>query len=167
MKTPSGRSTKSDKPSHRTPMTAELIRSAGLKLTPARARVLELLRKNHCLMTIDEVSRRLGSEPGVAPVDWVTVYRTLQSFEKAGLVSRTQLTDGSSRFEFELRSSGDCEENHHHHHVLCARCGKIEPLEECGISAIEKHLQDLGYSEITHRLEFSGVCGRCGKSRVR
>jgi Fur family ferric uptake transcriptional regulator len=138
-----------------------LIRGAGLKLTPARVRVLELLRENHCLMTIDEVSCRLGSENGAAPVDWATVYRTLQSFEKAGLVSRTQLTDGSSRFEFELRSSGDCEEAHHHHHVICTRCGQILPLEECGISAIEKHLRDLGYSEIAHRLEFSGVCGRC------
>jgi Fur family ferric uptake transcriptional regulator len=130
------------------------IRDAGLKLTPARLQILELLEKDHCLLTIDEISKRLKK------TDWATVYRTMMSFEDKKLVISSKLGDGTIRYEY---CAPDDEHDHHHHHVMCKSCHSIKPLDHCGIEAIEKMIKKMGFSNITHHLEFSGICKECRK----
>jgi Fur family ferric uptake transcriptional regulator len=148
---------------HKTEKSTSLedrIREAGLKLTPARLKVLELLDHHRCLMSVDEVVETLTKKTR-KKVDWTTVYRTLLSFSETGLVTGTLLEDGVMRYEYKCDAPGD---SHHHHHVICKKCGRISPIEACEIKAIEAQVARMGFSELTHRLEFSGICRACGKN---
>ncbi|MBU6155271.1 MAG: transcriptional repressor [Bdellovibrionales bacterium] len=134
------------------------IRAAGLKLTPARLHVLEILKRDHCLLTIDEIVQKL-SRSSSKSADWTTVYRTLLTFADAGLVTPTTLVDGALRYEYSHPSED--KHSHHHHHVSCKKCGKIESIEACEIEKIQKQIEKMGFRELSHRLEFTGVCPKC------
>jgi Fe2+ or Zn2+ uptake regulation protein len=136
------------------------IREAGLKLTPSRLRVLELLEAKRCLMTVDEVVTALTRKTK-KKVDWTTIYRTLLSFTEAGIVSSTLLDDGVARYEYKCLAPGD---THHHHHVQCKSCGKIAPIEACEIQVIENLVARMGYTGLSHKLEFSCICPDCQES---
>jgi Fur family ferric uptake transcriptional regulator len=89
-------------------------------------------------------------------LDGVTTYRILAAFEDAGLVRRCDFGDGIARFEYH-----DPKELHHHHHVVCVDCKKVEMLDNCQLSPLEKRVTDLGYSNVRHILEFRGRCRAC------
>lgn len=132
------------------------LSSKGLKITPTRRAVLRSLTGHHELLTIDELVQRCNQQDSRI-YHYVTVYRCLQKLEEVGLVQSTGFGDGLTRFELATHS-------HHHHHILCTRCQEIEPLDSCSISSLEKSIQELGYENITHRLEFFGTCPKCLKS---
>lgn len=137
---------------------AERVRSLGLKWTPTRAAVLDCLGGKHRLLTVDEVVQALRKKAAVT-ADWSTVFRTLRSFEAVGLVAQTTLADGKNRYELQLDDHG-----HHHHHVVCRKCDAVELVETCAIRAIENEVKAMGFSDISHRLEFSGVCQNCASA---
>ena len=58
------------------------------------------------------------------------------------------------RYEF---NHGD----HHHHHLICRICQKVETLDLCVVDALERLVKQRGYAEITHQLEFFGICPDC------
>jgi Fur family ferric uptake transcriptional regulator len=138
--------------------SADEIRDAGLKITPARLQVLEILKKDHCLLTIDEIAKKMGNSSKKPRADWTTIYRTLLTFKEAGLVSSTPLIDGSLRYEY---SEQDPSSHHHHHHVSCKDCGKVKPIDACEVTKIEKQIFKMGFRDISHRLEFTGICEDC------
>ena len=129
---------------------AGLLKRVGLKVTQPRIHLLELLRKHHGPYTMEELHRKLEKNT----CDLATVYRSLMAFEEAGVIKRCEFGDGSSRFEFN-------EEGEHHHHVVCRKCHKVESLDLCIVEEIERFLEKKGYTEISHSLEFFGVCDRC------
>lgn len=131
------------------------LREAGLKVTPARIEIFRCLSSQHRLMTIDEISHDLKARMP-SPPDWATVYRTIVTFETEGLVSSSEFGDGVTRYEIKHA-------NEHHHHVICRVCRSIEPLEDCSLKTIESKLQKTGYTDLSHRLEFFGICSLCRK----
>lgn len=95
-------------------------------------------------------------------LDLVTVYRTLATFTDLKLLQKVDLGDNVQRYELQSTDGS------HHHHFVCNECHKVEALDSCEIRAQEKRLTDLGYGELTHRLEFFGICPDCRpKSRTR
>ncbi len=93
--------------------------------------------------------------------DLVTIYRTLDSFEKAELIRRCDFSDGIVRYEMV-----SLDHHHHHHHLVCTRCKKIKPveIEKCPMNAFEKVAQQAGYTGIRHSLEVFGTCPSCQKN---
>jgi Fur family transcriptional regulator, ferric uptake regulator len=141
-------SSRSPKPGQR----AELIlRDAGLKVTEPRKKVLRVLIEKHGPVSVDEIRR--GIRKGEC--DLVTIYRSISALEKSGVVTRFDFGDGVARFEFGASAE------HHHHHVICRRCRAVEPLELCLNDEWKNLLNQKGYSELSHSLEFFGVCAGC------
>lgn len=126
------------------------LEDCGLRLTAPRIQLLEALISDHGPFSVDEV---LGL-PQARGMDRVTVYRGLQAFEEIGIVSRCEFGDGVSRYEF-------IHEGHHHHHVICRKCKKSENIEECIPPQLIKAVQKMGYAEVSHSLEFFGICNSC------
>jgi Fur family ferric uptake transcriptional regulator len=130
-----------------------ILRERGLKATANRAAVLDLLESGRALSArqITESLRRLGIDPA-------TVYRTLESFLKAGLVRRVELR--KDHFLYELAGQK------HHHHLVCEQCAKVVDVDGCGLDRAEKRvLKQTGFSSIRdHALEFYGVCANCAKN---
>lgn len=126
------------------------LKDAGLKVTRSRQALLEALSDGHGPFTPEQIFSKLP--PSVC--DLVTVYRTLATFEEKGLVRRCEFGDGKARYELE-------HSDHHHHHLVCRICHAVKPLDPCSLDALEQNLKSSGYQDISHRLEFFGVCPRC------
>ncbi|WP_041640800.1 ferric iron uptake transcriptional regulator [Magnetococcus marinus] len=93
------------------------LKSAGLKATAPRRKILELFQVNaESHWSAEDVYKSLlesGDDIGLA-----TVYRVLTQFEQAGLLSRHHFEAGKSTFE--LSGGG------HHDHFVCLNCGHVE-----------------------------------------
>ena len=131
---------------------------AGLRYTDDRAAVFSVLQRSRAPLAASDIAKnRLARN-----VDKVTVYRTLETFQKAGLARRTDLQRG--RAYFELAANGA-----DHHHLVCVRCEKITDIEGCDYQTLKsKALRRSGFAAVTgHSLELFGVCGPCArKERV-
>lgn len=134
-------------------MLNERVRRQGMKVTQQRTQVLSVLLRNISPLTVDEIYKQLS--PQDASVDLVTIYRILKKFEDVLIVTRLEFGDGISRFELALESG------HHHHHVVCRICQKVEVLHLCDLEEQIKTVEALGYGQLSHRLDFFGVCKSC------
>lgn len=85
----------------------------------------------------------------------VTVYRTLATFETAGILRRVDLHKDSVFYELA---------EHHHHHIVCTDCGTVESFEDCDIKSVTKNAlaRSSKFDSVSsHSLEFFGVCRSC------
>jgi Fur family transcriptional regulator, ferric uptake regulator len=128
----------------------KLIKENSLSLTEPRKNILGFLLKNHGPFSVEEIHNGLGIEV----CDIATVYRCIVQFENTNLVERRYLGDEILRYEYK-------DEDHHHHHIICRICRSVSEMKYCFISEIEQMIRDKGYSDITHSLEFFGVCAKC------
>lgn len=89
-------------------------------------------------------------------IDRATVYRTVELFERLGMVKRLQIG-----WKHKLELSDDFQ--HHHHHLTCRVCGRTTPLPED--QALESRLKLLaaaeGFTMQDHQVEIQGVCSNC------
>lgn len=133
------------------------LRAAGHKLTKPRQALLKAIASFSAPFSTEEAFRSTGKLLRGTKIDLVTVYRSLATFEELGLLSRVEFGDGVVRYE--LKGPG----GHHHHHFVCQTCGKVEPLNHCELKTQENHLKAAGYAQLSHRLEFFGLCPACAR----
>lgn len=138
-------------------MVLKRLRDSGHKVTAARAAVSEVLVKSYGTpVSADGLFRKIKMSNRRA-CDLASVYRTLSLFSQIGIVRESDLS-GESKF-FEIVDTNDTHK--HSHHIVCRSCKKIDPIEFCFAKAQEQALGELGYRDVTHRLEFAGLCSRC------
>jgi Fur family ferric uptake transcriptional regulator len=135
------------------------LKDGGFKLTKPRMALLKAVSSATRPFSTEEIFQASKKLLKSDKCDLVTVYRSLSRFQELGLVSQIDLGDGVSRYEMNDPSG------HHHHHFVCSRCGKIEPLTLCELETQEQALKQAGYTGLSHRLEFFGVCPPCTKKR--
>lgn len=135
---------------------APLLRKHGLKVTVPRLAILQVLATKHGPFTTEEILKLTDSGAKKNKADLVTVYRCLAKFEALGLIGRCEFGDGATRYEL-LR------EEHHHHHIICRVCKRVEEMPTCPMEKSKIRLPKTGFRDISHRLEFFGVCLDCHK----
>src|ERR1700753_1855449 len=86
------------------------VRGKGLRATPSRLAVLDLVRSSDPPMSHGDVADRLASQTW----DRATIYRNLTDLAEAGLVRRTDVGDHVWRFE---ALKGEAEAAAHPHFV--------------------------------------------------
>jgi Fe2+ or Zn2+ uptake regulation protein len=126
------------------------LREAGLRITAPRRAMLRFLATAAAPVSAEDIHHALG---GVA--DLVTVYRSIEAFEKVGVARRHPLESGKSLWCLETVGHA------HHHHVTCRKCGRADELSGCEAEKFETAARRLGYKEISHVFEIYGVCGDC------
>ena len=134
-------------------MDAQDLKSAGLKVTLPRLKILEVLEKspNHHLSAEDIYRALIGQneEVGVA-----TIYRVLTQFEESGIVNKLNFENNLSVYEL---SNVD-----HHDHLVCVKCNEIVEFQD---DVIENHQLQIakkyGFQLTDHSLYLYGLCGRC------
>jgi len=132
------------------------LKTAGLKITAPRLKILEILEKqtDERHLTAEQVYKILLSEN--QEIGLATVYRVLTQFEAAGLVTRHHFEGGNSVFELSTES--------HHDHLLCLKCGKVEEFTDEIIETRQKEIAaKLGYELTDHSLYLYGICSTCKK----
>ena len=135
------------------PVLAEKLRRRSRRITGPRQKILDILRRHHGPLAIKEIFAALPS----GDCDLATVYRSMHLLEEMGMVKRFELGDGGARFE--LLAEGD---DGHHHHLVCTRCADIVEVEECFPHELQDRIAERnGFKQVTHKLEFFGLCPRC------
>jgi Fur family transcriptional regulator, ferric uptake regulator len=135
--------------------TIESLRSKGHRSGGARLAVVELLGRQQCCLTAQEIFDALraeGRQVGIA-----SVYRVLEQLTKDGFVQRIDIGAGTSRFE-PIHAGGE----HHHHHLVCDACGKVEAFAD---DELERALRQVegktDYSVAGHDVVLRGACNDC------
>jgi Fur family ferric uptake transcriptional regulator len=138
-----------------TEATLGSLRSSGRRDGGARRAVIELLGRQQCCLTAQEIFDRLrdeGRRVGIA-----SVYRSLEQLCRDGFVQRVDVGSGTHRFE-PLHADGE-----HHHHLVCDDCGKVEAFAD---EKLERALRNVegqtGYSVAGHDVVLRGRCDTCG-----
>lgn len=133
-------------------LTAQL-RGQSRKMTGPRRAILEQLERQEHPLSIRRLHELLRS----AKCDLATVYRSIKMLEGLGLVSRYDFGDGVARYELNRH-----QDDKHHHHLICTGCAKVVEIEECFPSELEQRVAaGNGFTRITHKLEFFGICPKC------
>jgi Fur family transcriptional regulator, ferric uptake regulator len=132
----------------------ERLSEAGHRAGGAREAVVELLGRQSCCLSAQEISDRLreaGNDVGIA-----SIYRALELLHELGLVQRVEFGGGGARFE-PLVPGGE-----HHHHAVCEKCGRLTAFED---ERLERQLERLAgrmrHSMRGHDIVIRGDCARC------
>ncbi len=129
------------------------LKDAGLKITLARVKVLQILEQSseHHLSAekIYKALLDLGEDVGLA-----TVYRVLTQFEAAGLVKRRNFEGNYSVFELS--------KDNHHDHLVCNKCGRVEEFLDDIIEQRQLIIAKQARFKMTdHALNIYGLCQQC------
>jgi Fur family transcriptional regulator, ferric uptake regulator len=134
--------------------TDAALREAGFRAGGARAAVLDLMSKQDCCASAQEIHdnlRRSDRSVGIA-----SVYRVLEVLSDLGLVQRVDVGDGIARFE-PTAPTGE-----HHHHLVCDDCGKVEAFEDRALErALDQVADTTGYALSGHEVLLRGACSDC------
>lgn len=132
-----------------------LLKKNGSSLTKPRKIVFDLLL-NQKPQSLQVVFRRSKGK-----IDRATVYRTMELFEKLGIVNRLNI---GWKYKFEL--SDVFQEHHHHFH--CTNCGTTLSLKQNSMleTMIDTVAARSGHSPRGHQLEIYGLCADCQRRMV-
>lgn len=137
-----------------TETTIASLRARGHRNGGARRAVIELLGRQHCCLTAQEIFDELrakGRRVGTA-----SVYRALEQLTKDGFVQRIDVGAGMARFE-PIHAGGE-----HHHHLVCDDCGKVEAFADDELErALRKVERRTGYVVAGHDVVLRGACDDC------
>jgi Fur family transcriptional regulator, ferric uptake regulator len=136
--------------------TIASLRAQGRRNGGARRAVVDLLGRQHCCLTAQEIFDKLrteGRRVGVA-----SVYRALEQLTKDGFVQRIDIGAGTSRFE-PIHPGGE-----HHHHLVCDDCGKVEAFADEELERVLHKVEGrTGYSVGGHDVLLRGACRDCAR----
>ena len=127
------------------------LKKKGLKLTPQRRLVLDIIHDYGAHLTAEHILEYVQVRaPGV---NKSTIYRTLELLEGLGCVFKSELGD---RFIYHHAEEG------HHHHLICRTCGKSIDCDEDLFSQVERAVdKKCGFHVDFKHVVMSGLCGDC------
>lgn len=127
-----------------------ILTDNGYRITEAREATFKLLISPEP-QSMREIIAKAGGK-----VDRVSIYRSIELFEKLGIVYRIYI---GWKYKLELSDEFIA----HHHHLSCLGCGKIIDIED------EQHIDEfiesvaskVGFKPRRHQFEVDGYCGDC------
>ena len=132
------------------------LAAAGRKRGGARSTVIELLGRQSCALSAQEIEDALR-DSDARRVSRASVYRVLDELERLRLVQRVEIGQAMVRYE---RVS---EEAEHHHHLVCDACGTVMPFTDPGLErAIETLSERVPLTVSDHEIVLHGACEDCG-----
>ena len=133
-------------------IASQLLREAGLRKTKAREVVLEVLSETDRPLSHQEIA----GQRETSFLERVTLYRTLTTLRKAGLLHRVRGIDGVWRFRGHRTHSGKCGGNHIH--FMCLECNRMSCLPEQPLPRVK---EPEGAEVFGKQLVVYGRCAQC------
>ena len=121
-----------------------ILRQKQLKATPGRLAMLKCLAANRRPISAETIHARLKQR-----VDLVTIYRNLETFERAGIVFRETIGKTDC---FYLADTP-------HHHIVCRSCEAVV----C-VPCDHKTVSVPNFKNVTHQLVLTGTCKTCANA---
>src|SRR5206468_10316461 len=102
------------------------FREKGLKVTPQRYAIYEMMIHTDSHPTVEEIYQAL--QPGFPMLSLNTVYYTVASLRDAGLIADVPVQDSAARFDSNMVRQ---------HHLMCLRWHKVEDLDAHDLDQFE------------------------------
>ena len=128
-----------------------ILKEKGLKLTPQRRLIADILHDTETHLTAEEIIGHVQSK--MLGVNKSTIYRTLELLENIGCVYKSELGD---QFIYHHAEEG------HHHHLICTKCGKTINCDEDLFAPVERSLSEKhGFHADFKHVVIGGLCEVC------
>ncbi len=128
-------------------LAKELLKR-NIKPSHQRIKVLEYLISNQCHPTVDKIFNDLHQE--IPTLSKSTVYNTLNTFVKAGLVKAIAIEEHETRYDILTEDHG---------HFKCESCGTVYNFS---INIDDFSTDQLANFQIKEKnVYFKGVCPKC------
>ncbi len=136
----------------------EKCREHGIKVTPQRILIFEILLELHSHPSVSVVARAVSLRSPNVSFD--TVNRTLQSFVDMGILHKVPGTGSGQRFDTNPQP---------HHHIHCVRCGAIQDIESPDLDSVPVPKSVASrYNVLNKMMVFEVVCDECaGKKQIK
>jgi len=128
-----------------------MLTAASLYCTAGRVAVLRALLRADKPLRQDQIANRLGKKR----FDKVTIYRTLESLLKVGLVHKAFVAERAWHFEL----ARNCSETQCHPHFTCTNCGSTHCLT--GMSLPMARSPHKGFHIHRQQTRLEGLCPAC------
>ncbi len=129
---------------------ARLFRERGLKMTPQRECILDVLRGAEGHPSAEAVYAEARAR--MATMSLKTVYQTLNDLVAMGEIQQLDLGTGASRFDPNVDV---------HHHLVCTSCGKVRDLYADFRSIEVPPGASQGFTVGSAEVVFRGLCAEC------
>lgn len=135
----------------------ETLREHGVRLTPQRVAILEIVTATEGHITADEVYA--GIHPRYPYVDMSTVYRTLEFLKDQGILNVIDVGNGRAEYELVGRTP--------HHHLVCRRCKHITSIDAGLFESMEQAILDrYGFAADISHFAIFGLCDVCRQTET-
>ena len=138
--------------------TRERLRAEGLRVTPQRMLVLQILDEAEEHLDAETIyTRARERDPNVS---LATVYRTLNKLKEMGLVEQRYFARDHKREYYEATGKKE------HYHFTCLGCGQITEVHTPRIAQARRELAEKLGLVFTHAcICFEGYCASCVAER--
>jgi Fur family transcriptional regulator, peroxide stress response regulator len=129
----------------------DACREAGLKLTHQRLEIFSELVRSPDHPSAEALHQRLLKKIPTLSLD--TVYRTLATFARHGMISKVETVESQGRFEVTLVP---------HHHLICSRCNTIMDFQWPSMdeAVLPEAIKNWGRIE-NRSVVVYGICKNC------
>ena len=129
---------------------------SGLRVTSQRALILGIIRQGQGHLDADEIYRRARKKQPRLSLS--TVYRTLQTLKKLGLVEEVHFDE--THHHYEIKPSTE------HHHLVCLGCGRVIEFQYPLTRLVKRKVAEAKDFEITgSEVRMTGYCPACRESK--
>lgn len=128
------------------------LKEKGYRLTRPLKIIVDILAKSNRILNPAQVYSIAKEE--YPNIGLVTVYRTVEKLEEAGMIERVHMPDGCQSFFHTAEG--------HKHLLICTECGKAEYFEGDNLNMLFNQIgENLGYKITGHWLQLFGKCDTC------
>ena len=128
----------------------------GLRITSQRALILEIIRRGQGHLDADEVYRRARQKQPRLSLS--TVYRTLQTLKRLGLVDEVHFDEDHHHYEVKPATE--------HHHLVCLGCGRVIEFQYPLARLVKKNVPEARDFEIAgSEVRITGYCLACRRNK--
>ena len=132
----------------------EAVRHSGLRMTSARRLVLEALTRAARPLRAEEIA---AGEGGVPASDIASVYRNLETLERAGVVRHMHHGHGPGLYVLAGREDDE--------YLVCESCGRSWPVDSAELDEVRALVRErFGFEARFSHFPLFGLCERCSPS---
>ena len=130
------------------------LREQGLPVTQQREQIADVVFATDGHLSVEEIESRLrgrGERIGKA-----TIYRTLETLVKSGLVAEHDFGEGFKRYEHLFGQKPVRQ------HLVCSECGSVKEIDDPELLRIQQRIaSDQDFEPARYRLQMYGLCASC------
>jgi Fur family ferric uptake transcriptional regulator len=135
----------------------EALRAQDLRVTMARRLILQALFAADGPLAVETIVRAAGEHQSA--LDVASVYRSLEAFERAGIVRHVHLGHGPGLYA--LVGEGESE------YLYCERCGSARAVSPDQLDEVRELVAErFGYTARFTHFPIVGLCANCERERT-